>query len=123
MRRKRADGQFRLLGRFPHAGAQVLLWGLGNYDAATHVIDGMQFYEEYDATGTLQRKSVLDVRFSLPERDTFEAMVTEAGFRVAALYGNYDYSPGIQPVHDLDSSAIVMSVTIQPRVRISPDIV
>jgi SAM-dependent methyltransferase len=93
VRRQRADGQFRLLSRFPQPEGTLLLWGLATYDTVTHLVEGMQFYEEYDAMGTLRRKSMLDVRFALIEREQFEALATGAGFRVAALYGDYDYAP------------------------------
>ncbi len=95
VRRQTADGQLRLLGRFPPAGQQatLLVWGLATYDPATRVIAGAQFYEEYDADGMLRRKRLLDIRFALIEHEQFEAQATSAGLRVAALYGDYDYAP------------------------------
>ncbi|MGZ3667083.1 MAG: hypothetical protein ACXVDA_21665, partial [Ktedonobacterales bacterium] len=95
VRRTTADGQLRLLGRFPmpEDQATLLLWGLASYDAATQVVTGVQLYEEYDGAGVMQRKRLLDMRFALLERDQFEARAAAAGFRVAAFYGDYDYAP------------------------------
>lgn len=94
VRRTTADGQLRLLGRFPMAEdrATLLLWGLASYDAATQVVEGVQLYEEYDGAGVMQRKRLLDMRFALLARDQFEARAVAAGFRVAAFYGDYDSS-------------------------------
>jgi len=52
----------------------------------------MQFYEEYDAKGILQSKRLLELHFRLSQKDEFEELAKAAGFKVKALYGDYDYS-------------------------------
>lgn len=95
VRRKSADGLLRLVGRYPLPGweGSLLVWALATYDAASGLVSGMQFYEEYGSGGELGRKLMLDIRFALLGRDEFEALATDAGFRIAALYGDYDYAP------------------------------
>lgn len=95
MRRKTADGLLRLVGRYSLPGREgiLLVWTLAMYDAAAGLVEGMQFYEEYGGGGGLERKLLLDIRFALPARDEVEALAADVGFRVAALYGDYDYAP------------------------------
>jgi SAM-dependent methyltransferase len=95
LRRATLDGQLRLVGRFPHSEASgtLLLWSWATYSAETRLAEGIQLYEEYDAAATLQRKRMLPIRFALLERDQFEALASAAGFRVVALYGDYDGGP------------------------------
>lgn len=94
VRRASLDGQLRLVGQYPKPGrgGTLLVWALGSYDPATHLVDGMQFYEEYGADAILVRKRMLAMRFALPERGEFEVLAAGAGFRVRALYGDYDCS-------------------------------
>lgn len=95
VRRQLLDGQLRLVGTFPQAGqpGTLLVWAIATYDAATHLAKGCQFYEEYSDSGVLERKRMLDIEFSLLEREEFEALATAAGFAITGLYGNYDRSP------------------------------
>jgi SAM-dependent methyltransferase len=52
-----------------------------------------QIYEVYDGDGRMEEKRWLDVRFRLVELSEFQSMAEAAGFRVAALYGDYDRTP------------------------------
>lgn len=89
------DGQLHLLGSCPlqDRPGRLLIWTLMRHQPDTRLVEGWQFYEEYDTEGVLQRKRLLETRFALIERDDFAAMVAEAGFRVTALYGDYDDAP------------------------------
>ena len=53
----------------------------------------MQLYVVYDADGQLEEKRWLDARFRPVERAEFQATAEVAGFRVVALYGDYDRMP------------------------------
>lgn len=94
-RRRTVDGQLRLLGTFPLADrpATLLLWSVQQPMPDAPVVRAQQFYEIYDADGRLEQKLWLEARFRLVARAEFEALAAAAGFRVAALYGDYDRAP------------------------------
>ncbi len=94
-RRENVDGQFRLLRRYALPGDSVLLFWVKEDMRADGqpVVETMQFYEEYDARGMLTSKRLLELQFRLSERQEFEHLAAAAGFRVQALYGDYDRSP------------------------------
>lgn len=87
------DGLPRLVGRFPLGAGQLHIWSAASYDPATRIADGAQYYEEYDAAGTMLRKRQLPIRFALLGHEQFEAMALDVGLRVAALYGDYAHAP------------------------------
>lgn len=88
------DSHLRLRARRALAGGQtLLLWVLETHDETRRVVDGAQFYEIYDARGELLSKRMLELHFRVPEREEFEALAADAGFHIAALYGNYDAAP------------------------------
>jgi SAM-dependent methyltransferase len=89
------DGQLRLVGTYPDAEQHttLLFWSLSTYDAATHLVQASQFYEQYNSRGILQEKSLLQLTFVLPQRAEFEMQATAVGFKVLALYGDYSYAP------------------------------
>lgn len=89
------DGQLRLLGTFPlhDTGGTLALWSVQQREADPDIVRALQFYELYDAEGRMTAKRMLDVRFRLVDRATFERMATAAGFVVDDLYGDYDRAP------------------------------
>lgn len=92
IRLKAIDGQVHLRGKFPLPDGQgtLFLSSWENHDPATHLVTGAQFYELYDRDGILQSKRFVDVRFFLHTRETFEPLAQAQGFRVVALYGDYE---------------------------------
>jgi SAM-dependent methyltransferase len=92
MRARSADGTLRLGGTFAIEDSQVVLSGFETHDERTGVVDRVQFYEYFDASGELRDKRVLRMRFALIGRAQFEVLAQEAGFQVVALYGDYDRS-------------------------------
>lgn len=95
LRQKAVDGQLRLFRKYPlpDTQGQLLLWISEDIsDDDEQVVEAMQFYEEYDATGILQSKRLLELHFRLSEKDEFEELAKAAGFKVKALYGDYAYS-------------------------------
>lgn len=94
VRLKSVDGRLRLWGKYPLDNRQriLLLWGLENYDPVNHTVNGLQFFEEYDANGLMRAKRLLEIRFRLLKRGEFEELAKSAGFKVVALYGDYSYS-------------------------------
>ncbi len=93
VRRRSADGQPRLVGRYPLDDGTLLLWSAARCVADGGLVEGVQVYEEYDSEGMLRRQRMLDMRFALIERADFERRAAAAGFRVTELYGDYDRSP------------------------------
>jgi SAM-dependent methyltransferase len=95
VRARSVDGKLHLWGQHPLPGGRgkLLFWGLQEFDRPDKlVVKVLQFYEEYDSGGTLRAKRLLELHFSLIDREAFESQAAEAGFKVAALYGNYDRS-------------------------------
>ncbi len=56
------------------------------------MIEALQFFEEYDASGNLISKRFMELHFRLSSRDEFEALALSAGFKVKAFYGDYAYN-------------------------------
>lgn len=94
VRLKSVDGQIRLIGKYSldKTKGTLLVWSSENYSANSHVINGLQLYEEYDANGVMLSKRVLEIQFYVHQKDEFEELATSAGFKVVALYGDYSYS-------------------------------
>lgn len=94
VRLKSVDGRLRLWRKCELDDNQevLLVLGLQRYDQGTHIVHGLQFFEEYDASGVMQRRTLLEIRFCLLSRDEFEDLARSAGFEVVALYGDYSYS-------------------------------
>lgn len=95
IRKKAVDGQLRLFRKYPlpNTQGQLLLWIVENVsDDDERVVEAMQFYEEYDAKGTLRSKRLLELHFRLSQKDEFEELAKSSGFRIKALYGDYAYS-------------------------------
>jgi len=89
------DGQIHLRGRYvlPDAQGVLFLSSWENYDPDTHLVTGAQFYELYGGDGVMRSKRCVEIRFYLHSRETFERLVQSQGFRVAALYGDYERAP------------------------------
>lgn len=94
VRLKRVDGQLRLWGNYALENGQgtLLFWGLENYDSDTRIVNGVELFEEYDASGIMRAKRMVEVHFRIVEKRTFENLAASVGFKVAALYGDYAYA-------------------------------
>ena len=57
-----------------------------------HIVDALQFFEEYDPQGALISKRLLELHFRLSSNDEFEELVNNAGFKIKTLYGDYSYA-------------------------------
>ena len=91
IRRAQVDGALRIIGRFP-AGDDALVVS-GFETGGSPVVNRLQFFELFGPDGNLRWKRLLPMEFALVERDAFERMAREAGFRAAQLYGSYDRAP------------------------------
>jgi SAM-dependent methyltransferase len=102
VRLKSADGKLRLWKQYPLQPEQgtLLFWGMETFDPESELLNGYEFFEVYDGRGVMRSKRMLETRFRLINKAEFEALATLLGFKVAALYGDYDYSPfqeGVSP--------------------------
>lgn len=90
-RKQAINGQLRLFRTYPlENGGSLLLWVLEDFSPEDpQVVRAMQFYEEYDAKGTLQAKRLLELHFRLSGKNEFEALAKAAGFTVRNCYGDY----------------------------------
>ena len=87
------DGRLRLVSEAElNDGRTLLLWSVARFNPVEGVVEGKQIYEFY-SNGDLVSKSMLNIRFAVITQTDFEQMAQEAGFRVRAMYGNYDRTP------------------------------
>jgi SAM-dependent methyltransferase len=95
LRQADVDGQLRLFRKYDLSdNGTLLLWIAEKNDVEDEqVVEAMQFYEEYDKSGVLTSKRLLELHFRLSTRDEFEDLAEEAGFKIKAFYGDYQYSP------------------------------
>ena len=91
LRKQAVNGQLRLFRTYPlEHGGSLLLWILEEFrPEAAQVVQALQFYEEYDANGSLLSKRLLELHFRLSGKSEFEEIAKAAGFRVRDFYGDY----------------------------------
>ncbi len=95
LRKKTVDDRLRLRAKYDLGDGRgsLLLWLLERYRASDdHVVEVFEFFEEYDVKGMQRSRRLLELAFRLTSKDEFEALAASAGFKVAALYGDYDYA-------------------------------
>ena len=91
VRRAQVDGLLRIVGRFPAEDGTLVVSGFET--GGNPVVNRLQFFELFGSDGRLLWKRMLPMEFSLVEKDAFEAMARDAGFRVARIHGSYDRAP------------------------------
>ncbi len=90
VRLKRVDGQLRLWGKCPFKDQGTLLfWGLENYDPDTHLVNGLEFFEEYDSNGIMRSKRAVELHFRIVEKQEFEDLAALVGLKITKVYGDY----------------------------------
>jgi SAM-dependent methyltransferase len=93
VRLKRVDGLLRLRRKCElEDDGKLLVWGQQTLDQAGCIARGVQFFEEYDASGIMRRRTLLEVQYCLLNGDEFSKLARSVGFKVANLYGDYSYS-------------------------------
>ena len=91
IRRRSVDGTSRLVGKFPKGNGMLVVSGFEKN--GTPVVDRSQLLEYYNESGVLEWKRLLEMQFEFIEKEAFETMAKRNGFRLSALYGDYDRSP------------------------------
>ena len=95
LREQIVDGQLHLIGKYPLMNDQgVLLFSIMEQKDPEddHVINGLEFFEEFDTEGILKSKRLMELRFRLSRRGEFEDLLKATGFSVKAFYGDYTYT-------------------------------
>ena len=101
VRRAQVDGTLRLVGHFPAQDGSLVVSGFEQ--GGQPLVKRLQFFEFFSRDGLLRSRQLLPMEFEFIERDHFEVMAQDAGFRVLALYGNYDRSS-----FDADQSPVMI---------------
>lgn len=99
IRRKQVDGLLHFVGHFATKDGTLVVSGFEQ--GGNPVVSRQQFFEFFDGEGRLREKRLLHMKFAFVEKDEFEQMAQDAGFRVAQLYGAYDrarFDPAQSPV-------------------------
>ncbi len=91
VRRTQVDGVLRLVGRFPIPDGTLVVSGFEQ--GGQPIVTRLQFFEFFAPDGSIRRKQLLPMEFALVEKQDFESMTRDIGFRVAQLYGDYDRTP------------------------------
>ncbi len=91
VRAQSVDGQLHLIGTHTRAdrSGTLVAWIVEARRPSTAIVDGCEFFEEYDAGGVLRSKWLLEIHYALISREEFEAMIESIGFRVVSLHGDY----------------------------------
>ena len=94
IRSRTVDGRLQLWGKYPlkDRPGKLLFWGVQNFDQSGHIVDGVEFFEEYDEEGILTTKKMLEFRFCLLTHGEFEELAKAAGFMVENLFGDYSHA-------------------------------
>ena len=83
----------KLRSKLAEPDRTILLWSEEEYDPASQLVSGMQFVEVYDASGVLVEKRFVELSFFLHRPAELEALLAQAGFTIAARFGDYQRSP------------------------------
>jgi hypothetical protein len=66
---------------------------LQRYAEGERVVSAHEFFEEYDVQGLMLRRRHIELQFALIEYHMFRVLAGTTGFKLRAVYGDYDKSP------------------------------
>ena len=92
VRRVPVDGRLRLFRKYSLSDGQgaLLLWLSESFSPTDdHVVETLEFFEEYAVDGTMRSKRLMELHFRLTSRTEFENLARSAGFAISAFYGDY----------------------------------
>lgn len=99
VRRSQVDGVLRLVGGFPFEGGRLVVSGFEQ--GGWPVVSRLQFVEFFGPDGRQVWKRLLPMEFEFVDRERFESLAVESGFRVSQLFGDYGrgaFRPESSPV-------------------------
>ena len=91
VRLQNADGLIRTMGKYETSDNKDLIISYSNF-YQNGLVTGFQYYEIYDKENRLTEKRHLEINFRPITIEDFKNMLGEAGFKIAEIFGNYDYS-------------------------------
>jgi SAM-dependent methyltransferase len=68
-------------------------FSISRYDAASQLLQMRLFYEQYDASGTLESRRAHDLTIRIVGRGELDLMLRIAGFEIEAVYGGFEGEP------------------------------
>jgi SAM-dependent methyltransferase len=68
-------------------------FSISRYDAASQLMQMRLFYEQYDASGTLESRRAHDLTIRIVGRGELDLMLQIAGFEIEAVYGGFEGEP------------------------------
>ena len=74
-------------------GRDTLLWMTSRYEPETQQIRIIAWTDEIDGVGVMVRRQYRRLTFSWLEPEQTRALLSETGFEIEALYGDFDRSP------------------------------
>jgi SAM-dependent methyltransferase len=77
----------------PDTGHDLLMWTTSRYDFEAQTIRIIVWTDEVDELGVLLRRQYRRLSFSWLEPDQARTLLAETGFKVEALYGDFDRRP------------------------------
>ena len=93
MRLRRLDGLLRLRRTCDLDEEETLLvWGMESLDRDGRLVHGVQFFEEYDASNVMRRRTMFRTAFCPLTGPEFEDLAHTVGLRALNVYGDYAYS-------------------------------
>ena len=77
----------------PETGQRLVIWHQNRFDNHSQVNSARTIMEEVDADGEVVRRLYRDYRLRYVHRYEAQHLLELSGFRVEALYGDFDYRP------------------------------
>jgi SAM-dependent methyltransferase len=68
-------------------------FSISRYDAASQLMQMRLYYEQYDASGTLESRRAHDLTIRIVGRGELDLMLQIAGFEIEAVYGGFEGEP------------------------------
>jgi SAM-dependent methyltransferase len=98
VRLKRIDGLNHAMGRFPldERGNILSLSTCEHYAPSSGMVTGQQVFEASDGPGGPLWRRTIEIAFRLVTLEQFEDLATRTGFRVEAVFGDYDRAPFVE---------------------------
>ncbi len=94
VRLKSVDGNLKFLNKTNLDRDRTLITSIiQNFEPSKQIVTGLEFFEIYNDRGFLESKRMLEFNFHLLSKNDFQESIETIGFKVAALYGDYSYSP------------------------------
>ena len=68
-------------------------FSVSRYDAASQIMQMRLFYEQYDASGTLESRRAHDLTIRIVGRSELDLLLQIAGFEIEAVFGGFEGEP------------------------------